>query len=207
MKLTLPLSALSAAAIAAAKKDVRTYLMGVHVHFDCQAMYVQCTGTDGHMLVTGRVPFAFESDAQAANWSMIIPHAAIPKKASNRDGMVTLESLPDGRYALADIVFAPIDGVFPDMGRVIPTAGEFASTPAAVGTYSPALLLRAHDALHTFYGTSKSAFYLHQRGPRLSAIMAGHDSAACAIIMPMRVSDTDDAPTYAVNRESFAPAR
>lgn len=202
MKITFPLSALKAAAICAAKKDARYYMNGVHVHFDVKTMYAQVSGTDGHVLMTGRVPFTFEDDAQTASWSMIIPLAAIPKKGTT----ATLESLPDGRYMLNDIVFAPIDGRFPDVGRVIPSAADFASTPAEIGTYDPNLILRAHDALHTFYGTTKGTFYLHQRGPRESAVMAGHDSAACAIVMPMRVTDSGDVPVYQFNRDSLAPA-
>lgn len=203
MKLTLNANALRAAVIAAPKKDVRFYLVGVHVQFDVATMHAQVTGTDGHMLVTGRVPFEFESGAQTANWSMILPLTAIPKKGDT----ATLEALPDGRYMLNDVVFAPVDGKYPDIARVIPTAAQFADHPAAPGQYDPNLLLRAHNALHTFYGTSKGGFYLHQRGPTQSAIMAGHDSFACAIIMPMRLSDdVNVAPVYGLNRDSFAVA-
>jgi hypothetical protein len=201
MKLTINANALRAAAIVAAKKDVRFYLCGVHVWFDVGTMHAQATGTDGQVLVTGRVPFEFESGAQSAPWGMIIPTSAIPKKGDT----ATLEALPDGRYMLNDTVFAPVDGKFPDYARVIPTASQFCEHPAAPGQYDANLLVKAQNALHTFYGTSKGGFYLHQRGPAQSAIMAGHDSFACAIVMPWRVSDdVNHVPCYELNRDSFA---
>jgi hypothetical protein len=203
MKLTINASALRAASIVAAKKDIRHYLNGVHVWFDVGTMHAQVTGTDGMVLVTGRVPFEFESGAQSASWGMIIPTAAIPKKGD----IATLEALQDGRYMLNDTVFATIEGKFPDYARVIPNASQFCEYLAEPGQYDANLLLKAQNALHTFYGTSKGGFYLHQRGPEQSAIMAGHDSFACAIVMPWRVADDDNfAPVYQVNRDSFAVA-
>ncbi len=203
MKLTIKSNALRAAAIVAAKKDIRHYLNGVHVWFDVGTMHAQVTGTDGLVLMTGRVPFAFESGEQSASWGMIIPTAAIPKKGDT----ATLEALPDGRYMLNDTVFATVEGKYPDYARVIPTASQFVEHPAAPGQYDANLLLKTQTALHTFYGTSKGGFYLHQRGPEQSAIMAGHDSFACAIVMPWRVADdVNFAPVYQVNRDSFAVA-
>ena len=198
MKLTIKANALRAAATCAAKKDIRQYLIGVHVWFDVGTMHAQVTGTDGHVLMTGRVPFTFDSGEQSAPWGMIIPLTAIPKKGDT----ATLEALPDGRYMLNDTVFATVEGKFPDITRVIPTASQFIEHPAGPGQYDANLLLKAQTALHTFYGTSKGGFYLHQRGPAQSAIMAGHDSFACAIVMPWRVSDVP----YQVNRDSFARA-
>jgi hypothetical protein len=203
MKLTIKANALRAASTCAAKKDIRQYLTGVHVWFDVKTMHAQVTGTDGMVLVTGRVPFEFESGAQSASWGMIIPTTAIPKKGDT----ATLEALPDGRYMLNDTVFATVEGKFPDITRVIPTASQFVEHPAAPGQYDANLLLKAQNALHTFYGTSKGGFYLHQRGQSQSAIMAGHDSFACAIVMPWRVSaDDKHVPCYQVNRDSFAVA-
>jgi hypothetical protein len=209
MKLTIQYSALRAAQHAAAVKDVRFYLCGVHVHFsqhrDGENLMAQFTGTDGHIMFTGASPYSFgdnEGDAQTAAWSMIIPHTAIPKKAP-KCGTLTLASLPDGRYMLGDTVFAPVDGRFPDYARVTPDAAAFAAHPAAIGQYDPDLLARAKLALHTFYGTSKGAFYLHQRGPRESAIMAGHDERACVVIMPMRLAENGNAPVFSLTRAAF----
>ena len=53
MKISIQSSAIRAAAICAAKKDIRYYLVGVHVkvaHRD----YATVAGTNGHVLFAGR---------------------------------------------------------------------------------------------------------------------------------------------------------
>lgn len=127
----LPITALRAAMLFAAKQDVRYYLNGLNIVLDGTGSG-QIQATDGHRAIVIRL-----RDVPAVSMSVIIPSALVEtllkakgsKKATyafldipaneknNRDAPFTLrEPLISG----AAVTGQTIDGVFPDMQKVVP---------------------------------------------------------------------------------------
>jgi hypothetical protein len=152
------------------KKDVRYYLVGVHVAAG------RIEATDGCIL------FAHKCDAPAGT-DCIIPRdvcETITKATKVHEW--TLTANPSGKWTLADdvggasIVFAPVDGRFPDCARATPRmlSGELAA-------YDPDLLARVKKAASEI-GAKHVGICHNGTG---AAVMPINDDAF-ALVMPMR---------------------
>jgi hypothetical protein len=185
MKITFNTSALLAALTCSAKKDLRTYLQGVNIQIkrpDVGMIY----GTDGHILFAGQLPYETETPIEALN--IIIPLDVI-KKINKRAHTVALEC-NDGHYLLEGMRFLPLDGMFPDVGRVIPNIEQNAEQIA--GDFNPDLLVRARDALALYTGFKpKGGFALLQRGND-SAVMHAGRSDCLVVVMPIRAQYSEN---------------
>lgn len=178
---------LKAAIHCAATKDVRFYLMGVHIEI-CANGDVHIVSTDGNVLFAGLVcaPNVQWTDSpQKGPWSMIIPLDAIKAAVKTKNQTISLTAMPDGRYMLGDRVFSPVDGKFPDWRRVAVSVESREEKP---GQFNLDFLTRARDALGEWFGAKKRAgWYVHQAG-EANAIMTGDDMTAFCVVMPMRAS-------------------
>ena len=189
MKISIQASAIRAATICAAKKDIRYYLQGVYINV-AHRDYATVCGTDGHVLFAGRAAIDTLDGQQSAPWSMIVPLDVV-KKINKRAAAVILESLPDGTYLLDGTRFAPLDGRFPDYSRVIPSPVFFIPEMvemAKPGHFDYALIVRGNDALNAYYGGKVKVYPLEQRGND-SAVMHNGENVAVVVVMPMRIKD------------------
>jgi hypothetical protein len=187
MKISIQASAIRAATICAAKKDIRYYLQGVYINV-AHRDYATVCGTDGHVLFAGRA--AIENMAgDLLPFNMIVP-LDVAKKIDKKAHAVILESLPDGTYLLDGTRFAPLDGRFPDYSRVIPGIGQVQPESAKPGHFDYALIVRGNDALNAYYGGKAKVYPLEQRGND-SAVMHNGENVAVVVVMPMRINDVN----------------
>jgi len=190
MKITFKTSPLFAALECAAKKDIRYYLQGINIQIKKIGVGM-VYGTDGHILFAGQLPY--DGD-YVAELNLIIPIDAV-KRLDKKLEFTELEF--DGQnYLLGGARFVPVDGKYPDIGRVIPDIQyNIEQTP---GTFDPALLVRARAALALYLGTNaKDVFGFIQRGSD-SAVMHAGTNECLVVVMPMRA--THEAPYAGFNR-------
>lgn len=127
---TFDLRYLKACALCASTEQVRYYLNGVAVQFDGKDLVA--VATDGHRMVCFNIDFAKEGDPQP--FTMIIPKTVIDgiktDKTINNVSLIlaTSEKKPYLQYGHNMFLFDPIDGIFPEWQRVIPTA--FSNVPS-----------------------------------------------------------------------------
>jgi hypothetical protein len=190
MKITFKTSSLFAALECAAKKDIRYYLQGINIQIKKIGVGM-VYGTDGHILFAGQLPYVGD---YVAELNLIIPTDAV-KRLDKKLEFTELEF--DGQnYLLGGARFAPVDGRYPDIGRVIPQIDH--NTEQSPGTYNPDLLVRGRAALSLYLGVKpKDAFNFIQRGSD-SAVMHAGTNECLVVIMPMRA--TNEAPYAGFNR-------
>jgi hypothetical protein len=187
MKISIQASAIRAATICAAKKDIRYYLQGVYINV-AHRDYATVCGTDGHVLFAGRATIE-NMAGDLLPFNMIVP-LDIVKKIDKKAHAVILESLPDGTYLLDGTRFTPLDGRFPDYKRVIPRMDQIQAAPVAPGHFDYALIVRGNDALNAYYGGKTKVYPLEQRGND-SAVMHNGENVAVVVVMPMRINDVN----------------
>lgn len=185
MKISIQASAIRAATICAAKKDIRYYLQGVYINV-AHRDYATVCGTDGHVLFAGRATIE-NMAGDLLPFNMIVP-LDVAKKIDKKTHAVILESLPDGTYLLDGTRFAPLDGRFPDYSRVIPKLDQVQPESAKPGHFDYALIVRGNDALNAYYGGKTKVYPLEQRGND-SAVMHNGENVAVVVVMPMRIND------------------
>ena len=184
MQTTIRTSTLKAALHCAAVRDARYYLNGALFEFKHgDAPHINIVSTDGRRLSAFREPLEYIAEAQTADYGFIIPLDVLKQAARAKTHSVVLESTPDGRYMLNNVVFAPIDGKFPDYRRVIPTTftGETAQ-------YQPEYLVDAKNALRDFYQIKSKGWLgtkLEQSGNNAGAVHCDKADAVI-VIMPLR---------------------
>jgi len=187
MKLTINAFTIRAAAIAAATKDLRYYLVGVHISIAHQD-YATVYGTDGHILFAGRASYSVDGAELLEPLAITIP-LDIVKKCDKRADLFTLESLPDGSYMLDGMRFSPIDGRYPDVQRVITRRDQV--QPMAPAFVNPDLQVRAQAALALHFGDKKGTLYpMLQQGTSAALIHNGTNDAVC-VVMPMRMDGAE----------------
>ena len=190
MKITFKTSALFAALECSAKKDIRYYLQGINIQIT-KPFTGMVYGTDGHILFAGQLPYEGAVDVPL---NLIIPTDAV-KRLDKKAELTELEY--DGQnYLLGGARFVPLDGRYPDIGRVIPQIDH--NTEQSPGTYNPDLLVRGRAALSLYLGVKpKDTFNFIQRGSD-SAVMHAGTNECLVVIMPMRAGH--EAPYAGFNR-------
>lgn len=191
MKITLKTSALFAALECSAKKDLRYYLQSINIQIT-KPFTGMVYGTDGHILFVGQLPYDGAVDVPL---NLIIPTDAV-KRLDKKLELTELEF--DGQnYMLGGARFVPVDGRYPDIGRVIPDITS--SIEQTAGSFNPDLLVRARAALALYLGAKpKDAFPFVQRGYD-SAVMHAGVNTCLVVIMPMRAGH--EAPYAGFNRD------
>jgi hypothetical protein len=196
MKINIQAAAIRAAAICSAKKDIRYYLVGVHIKV-AHAGYASVIGTNGHIMFAGRATIENLEGQQSSAWTMTIPLETC-KKINKKADTVILESLPDGNYLIDGIKFTPIDGRFPDHTRVI-TRTDQVTGDNSVSDFDYAYLVQGNDALNAYHGGKNTVYPLVQRGNDAGLMHAGENTAV-VVIMPRR---SKGFTTYQGFNESF----
>jgi DNA polymerase-3 subunit beta len=176
---------LKAANLAASKEQVRYYLQGVAVQADAKGSYL--VATDGHRLLAFRQSGACYGGDPI---DIIIPSDIIAGIKLNKHietAELTRESDNAWRldYCGTSIIFAPIDGTFPEWRRVVPE-----TTDGAPAQFNPAYvgdMAKVKKAL----GASICGIAYNGQGPAL--ITFGPDVDGFGVLMPMRVKA--DIPT------------
>jgi DNA polymerase III sliding clamp (beta) subunit (PCNA family) len=157
--LQITTNSLKAAITMAAVKDVRYFLNGVFVGVtEDGAVHVKAT--DGIVAFEDVMPTKCET--QKGPFSIIIPLDSAKLVAKSKSPTVTLSALHDGKYALGDVIFTPIDGVFPDTDRVF--AARDSKYDATMAHYDFELLARCQIAMRLATGC-KNKFYRVQNSP------------------------------------------
>ncbi|QMI49722.1 hypothetical protein [Burkholderia sp. MBR-1] len=174
---------LKAALLLAPTKDVRYYLNGVHLEFTASGdMHI--VSTNGHSMFCGVVPakdVRWTGPEKCGPLSMIIPGDTVKSAIKGaRPETVVLAPILDGRYTLGDVLFAPVDGRFPDWRRDVYRNGE-----RAPAQFEHAHLATAEAALRTWHQLPSMHPELCPNGDS-AATMCGNDGTAFAIIMPIR---------------------
>lgn len=185
MKITLKTSALRAALICAAKKDIRYYLQGICISIN-NSDVAMVYGTDGKILFAGQSPIVCHVPPQNFGFDIIIPYEAI-KAIDKKSEFIDLETIEGGAkdyYLLGDARFQAIDARFPDISRVVPARDAFSEQ--SISYFDPELLVKGNEALAMYYGTKKGkVFPLLQRGD-YSGVIHNHTNDALVVVMPMR---------------------
>ena len=170
---------LKAAALAVSKKETRYYLKGVAVQADAKGSYL--IATDGHRLLAfcqsrecyGGEPVNIIIPADILAGIKLNKHVEIAELTQESESRWRIE------YCGTSIVFAPIDGTFPDWRRIAPkeTSGELAQfDPAYIGDFA-----KVTKAL----GLGPTAFAYNGDGPALVTFGDGIDGFG--VLMPMRI--------------------
>ena len=168
---------LKAAALAVSKEETRYYLKGVAVQAGPRGAFL--VATDGHRALAFR-----QSGEALPEVNIIIPADIIAGIKLNKHveiAELTQESATHWRldYVGTSVIFAPIDGTFPDWRRIIPkeTDGKPAQfNPAYVGDFA-----KVTKAL----GQGQTAFAYNGDKPAL--VMFGDDIDGFGVLMPMQI--------------------
>jgi hypothetical protein len=173
---------LKAAAIVASKEETRYYLKGVAVQANEKGAFL--IATDGHRLLAFRQTGACYGGEPI---NIIIPsdiiaglkvnkHVEIAELTQDSDNKWRLE------YCGTSIVFAPIDGTFPDWRRIVPkeTTGETAQfDPAYIGDFA-----KIAKAL----GCGGHCVKIAHNGGSPALVTFGDDIDGTGVIMPTRAN-------------------
>jgi hypothetical protein len=196
---TLPTSVLRAAMKCSAVKDIRYYMNGVCIRLHPDNVGVVAS-TNGHM--------GFLAQAQAIDVFISAPiEIIVPlddlKKLNAKLPRTTFEKTADGRWLMqGGIVFAPHDGKFPDMARVMAPQTAAQGTPDAdlrVNAVLPEYFTATVEALRLYHGTKKDA--MPRMLPTGQGMVLQFDESAAAIIMAYRQAEKGEpVPEYDASR-------
>jgi hypothetical protein len=180
---------------AAGTKDLRAYLRGVYVKLKNAPAGMRATvaGCDGHALYVGLAELSTIDDRGLETWagtSLIVPPDVI-KKLDKKARAFELVQLGANVYKLGGVVFEPMEGQYPDIGRVIPDRPTLDAREVKPAIYNPDLLVRARKALQEHYGTKPTTvFQFAQYGDDCGIMHAGENSAH-VVVMPMRANGVE----------------
>ncbi len=180
--ITLQANQIHGMAIAAAKKDVRYYLLGVLLECN-EGKPARLVATDGHLLACYDTDHHCETTCSAVLPLDVIKQ--IPKK-----GVVTITIEPQGdrparltiSAGAAVLQAQALDGRFPNYRRIMPGSIPREQIPAG---YNPDLLVRLVKCAETVLGIKNlQALPLYQAGERAAITWKGESWTG--IVMPMR---------------------
>lgn len=183
-------SYLKAAAFFTSQDPTRYSLRGVLV--TVEKGYVYYVATDGHKLLALRHELA-EGD-EGATTTIIIPTKILKTLAAAkiRQDEVILEACRDGKYTLAAILFAPIDGTFPDWRRVTPK--EISREMAFINPQHTMCFIKAAKVL----GVMEPLIRVIPNGNGPAIVNLGEDIDGYGLVMPFKGPDFE-LPSWAHN--------
>jgi hypothetical protein len=193
MKLSIPTTVFKAAQHCAAVKDVRYYLNGINLRL-CNGSTGQVYSTDGHVLFVANFTIEYQESADIADcqstFDLIVPLEAVKHASKSKNKLVVLESMDNGCYLLDGLMFAAIDGKYPDISRVIPDRAKF-KPDNLPGQFNPELLVKCQKALRAWFNNKTGVYQLFQQGANDTALMQGPDNSGFCVVMPCRVESND----------------
>jgi DNA polymerase III sliding clamp (beta) subunit (PCNA family) len=166
---------LRAALICTSDEEVRYYLQGVSIEPNPRDLRV--VSTDGHRLFCARIDVVVDVD------KFLIPKDALARALKGYKHTHLYISREGNLWRAGDVVFTPIDGVFPDSWpRVIPQDPPATLTAAQ---FNPANLADMKKVAEALDGKgSVASIYADGENPALVTFGARED--CCAVVMPMR---------------------
>ena len=155
--------------------------------------YVYYVATDGHKFLALRHELA-ESDEATEDFSIIISTETLKTLAAAkiRQDEVILEAYQDGKYTLATIIFAPIDGTFPDWRGVTPK--EISREMAFINPQHTMCFTQAAKAL----GVKETPIRIIPNGDGPAIVNLGGDIDGYGLVMPFEGLDFE-LPSWAHN--------
>lgn len=183
--LTIPAHKLKAALTHAAVRDVRYYLNGVWLEA-AQNGDLHIVATDGHRMFVGVLPGAAAGMPELTR--IIVPTDVIKRQAEKGNIELACDA---GVWRLGNEIFKPIDGVFPDWRRAIPSADAEGPAPG----FNYAYLADTEIALGLWAGGRSAQVVCVPHGER-AATVTSTDSTAFCLVMPLRVPKDDIAAPF-----------
>lgn len=194
----IPITALRAAMLFAAKQDVRYYLNGLHIVLKGDGTG-EIQATDGHRAIVIRLLYV-----PAVSLSVIIPATLVEtllkakgcKKANyafldipaneknNRDAPFTLR---EPLYSGAAVAGQTIDGVFPDMQKVVPK-----KCSNEIAQYNWQYMADCQDAAEILTGSGGEGAPVAYNGDGPAIVYLSED--AFALVMPCRKGEVSMNP-------------
>lgn len=177
---------------AAGTKDPRSYLRGVFVRIKNGANGIRATvaGCDGHLIFVGACEVTAPDPDDVQQWlgvDLIIPPDVV-KKIDKHVKQIGLVQISDGVYSIANIVFKPVEGQYPDIRRVIPDRDTITKYEVKPAVYNPDLLVRARKALLEYYSHKSTTVYMLNQYGDDGGIMHAGENIAQVVIMPVRMN-------------------
>lgn len=211
LRITLPLNALRAVALASADKDIRYYLNGVLLELTPSGTFL--VATDGHRLHALRLSY----EPWCAPARVVIPAAAIKSVVRGVKGNSMIEvsisdDLKSGQFEVGEFCekWTAIDGRFPDWRRALP------SDPKANGpllSLAARYLTDAEKAASLLTDTKRPSVQTQTSPSHLCAVvLAFRAPEFVAVISPQSFACKDEPviyplPSFAGNgRSSDVPA-
>jgi len=179
------LNQLKAAAIISATKDVRYYLNGVHIFRDNEG-HIWLEASDGHTAMRAPVMPEFIKSNTQEPFDIIVPIEVVKMVTKNLDHVV----LDVDDLCFSDsIKFKPIDGRYPDMGRVLNQNQMSRNKPAEEFGLSAELVIQVMKAV-SFVADKGSK---EAKWPALWQVKANNEPVLIKtngvkfVIMPVRI--------------------
>ena len=170
--IAVPAAMLRAALICASTEETRYYLRGIYV--DSKGFLVT---TDGHRAFVGRIDLA---DAAPFDGWTIPMDAAKRALIGYKPTMIEISPTRCG-----DIACTPVDGVYPDWRRSVPT-----ELSGVVAQYNPAYLADMGKIGELLTGKRKNggglSAHVHHNGEAAAGITFPGCEDAFAVLMPIR---------------------
>ena len=193
---TLNLRLLQAINHAASDEETRYYLCGVNIEVDADG--VTYAATDGHILAAIREDLPDDSPRNTLLGSWIIPSEACKAKLARLTDSATLtlapreNESPEMRLdtAAGPRIFRPVNGTFPDYGRVIPRECN-----GKTAQFAPHLLARlaecARVTINGKKGDSATTPFASHNGEAAAIAHWEAEPALLGVIMPIRRKEPD----------------
>jgi DNA polymerase III subunit beta len=180
------------------KNDVRYYLSGVHV-FSCDGRLC-FEVTDGHIMAR-----VIQEKYSGADIDLIISRSSLDRYKMEKDFPVEIVKKDNFSAIIScagiDYSVELIDGVFPDIDRIIPRY-EHKESPA---TYNPDYLSVVAKAWRAMFGRKKDNLKIVQYGEAAPCMMQHLEDgySFSAAIMPARIKSEDVGRSFAVMSQSI----
>jgi hypothetical protein len=190
---SIPTDVLRAALVCVSSEETRYYLKGVNVAPDADDVVL--VSTDGHRLFCGRCPLP-PAGAVTPSEPFIVPTDAIKKALTGYKGLgIQLQRTGD-IWTLGDVTFKPVDGVFPDFRRVVPTQKTISDDLGKIAQFNPAYVADMGKVAKAVAPTTRGAVALpiiHHMGSGPAVVtFSGREDLFC-LVMPMRGEMRDKA--------------
>jgi hypothetical protein len=166
---------LRAALICTSDEETRYYLQGVSIEPNPRDLRV--VSTDGHRLFCARIDVVVDVD------KFLIPKDALARALKGYKHTHLYISREGNLWRAGDVVFTPIDGVFPDSWpRVIPQDPPATLTAAQ---FNPAYLADMKKIAEALDGKGSIAS-IYQDGMNQALVTFGAREDCLAVVMPHR---------------------
>lgn len=166
---------LRAALICTSDEETRYYLQGVSIEPNPRDLRV--VSTDGHRLFCARIDVVVDVD------KFLIPKDALARALKGYKHTHLYISREGNLWRAGDVVFTPIDGVFPDSWpRVIPQDPPATLTAAQ---FNPAYLAGMKKIAEALDGKGSIAS-IYQDGMNPALVTFGAREDCLAVVMPYR---------------------